>query len=856
MNSTIAIKTLLHISFSLAAFVFSIVLYILILVLGSGEQHKNLKFRTLTITIVIGNLLSILDNIFRDSGMFPTPVWIQLLLLLQVYLANILLTYYTAMYMEEFFGEFKHKKLFFRINSAIALSGVILTVYAYIRQFVLYDGYSVISEFPLILRIILGYAYELYFIIYCVVLFNVFKKTISERAQMTAVAAFFVAIGSILFESLNTLGLGSGILFNYFGAVIALYIFYIGVETPDYRNLLQSLSDLDSAKRSADDANRSKSDFLANMSHEIRTPINAILGMNEMILRESEDDTILTYAESIGNAGKTLLGLINDILDFSKIEAGKIDIIPVDYDLSAVLNDLVAMISPRAEKKGLALELDFDRDTPRFLRGDEVRIKQVITNILTNAVKYTEKGKVTFHVGFTLIDDPENVILTVSVKDTGIGIKPEDLSKLFSEFERIEEKRNRNIEGTGLGMSITKRLLSLMDSGLNVESTYGAGSTFSFSLKQQVLSWSNLGDYKIARRESLTNHRKYKAKFTAPEAKILVVDDNHMNLMVFKSLIKKTRVVTDTAESGDEALFLAAGSKYDVIFLDHMMPGKDGIETLHELRGTEGPNKETPSVCLTANAISGARDLYCSEGFEDYLTKPINPGELEDLLLHFIPDEKILVSRDSEDESESDTLPEELSPLLNSPIDPVEGMKNSGDKASYLALLKTFYDTAEKKTDELDGFFKKKDIEGYTILVHALKSSARIIGASSLGDKAEALEMAGKTGDIKYINEHHSDFLLEYRNLRNPLSEVLSRNINEKKFLPLADRNFLNKIYDDLRAAAEEYDTEQIDTVFELLSGYSIPENEEERIEKLRSAYEELDYSQILTLLPPSSGSL
>ena len=324
MANIIGTETLLHISFSLAAFIFSVVLYFLIRALGVGQQHKNLKFRTFTVTIVIGNLISMLDNVFRDAKVFPTPIWIQLFLLLMVYLANILLLYYMVLYMEGFFEEFRYKKLFFKINTGILISGIALTVFAYIRQFILYDGTEVLTKFPIALRLILGYVYELYYLFYCVTLFNIFKKDLSERAQMTSIAAFAVAIGSILFESLNTFGMGSGILYNYFGAVLALYIFYIGVETPDYRNLLQSLTELDTARRVADEANRSKSDFLANMSHEIRTPINAVLGMNEMILQEAEDETILTYSENIDNAGKTLLGLINDILDFSKIEAGKI----------------------------------------------------------------------------------------------------------------------------------------------------------------------------------------------------------------------------------------------------------------------------------------------------------------------------------------------------------------------------------------------------------------------------------------------------------------------------------------------------------------------------------------------------
>ncbi len=272
-----------------------------------------------------------------------------------------------------------------------------------------------------------------------------------------------------------------------------LHTFVVSGEMAEYR---QEISEKQRQSELAAAASNAKSAFLSNMSHEIRTPINAVLGMNEMILCESEDTNIRAYSESIRTAGNTLLGIVNDILDFSKIEAGKMELIPVDYDLSSVLNDLVTMVQTRADAKGLVLALDFDGETPRFLHGDEVRIKQVVTNILTNAVKYTEKGGVTFSVGHERIPgDDANVFLTVSVRDTGIGIKPEDMEKLFPEFERIEEERNRRIEGTGLGMNITKRLLEMMDSSLQAESVYGEGSVFSFRLRQRVVKWEPLGDY-------------------------------------------------------------------------------------------------------------------------------------------------------------------------------------------------------------------------------------------------------------------------------------------------------------------------------------------------------------------------
>ncbi|MBR5733729.1 MAG: histidine kinase, partial [Lachnospiraceae bacterium] len=294
----------------------------------------------------------------------------------------------------------------------------------------------------------------------------------------------------------------------------------------EYEERLKEALDIaeeESARAQA--ANESKSAFLSHMSHEIRTPINTVLGMNEMILRECDDDTILSYSDNINNAGSTLLGIINDILDFSKIEAGKMEIIPVEYDLASVLNDLVNMAFIRADEKGLELKLDFDEAIPKQLFGDEIRIKQIITNILTNAVKYTEKGSVTFGIRYEKTAEPDVIFMNVSIKDTGIGIKEEDMKKLFSEFDRIEEKCNRHVEGTGLGMSITKRLLEMMDSSLKVESVYGQGSTFSFSVRQKVVSGEPLGNYGDTYREHMKRRDKYREKFTAPDANILIVDD-------------------------------------------------------------------------------------------------------------------------------------------------------------------------------------------------------------------------------------------------------------------------------------------------------------------------------------------
>ncbi|MBR5407530.1 MAG: response regulator [Lachnospiraceae bacterium] len=610
-------------------------------------------------------------------------------------------------------------------------------------------------------------------------------------------------------------------------------------------------------------ASEAKSAFLSNMSHEIRTPINAVLGMNEMILRESDDSAILTYSENIKAAGSTLLGIINDILDFSKIEAGKIEIIPVDYDLSSVINDLVNMVYKRADEKGLILNLDFDRNIPKLLNGDEIRVKQIITNILTNAVKYTEKGSITFSIGYDKIDDdPDSIMLNVSVKDTGIGIREEDLKKLFSEFERIDEVRNRNVEGTGLGMSITRSLLELMGSTLKVNSTYGKGSTFSFSLKQRVVGRELLGDYEGAYREHIDGRNRYHEKFTAPDARILMVDDNPMNLMVFKSLIKQTGVRIDTADSGDEGIMLSGDVKYDILFLDHMMPGKDGIETLHEIRKSQtNPNADTPAVCLTANAISGAREQYIEAGFDDYLTKPIDPEKLEEMLLFYIPEDKVsgVNEKKKEDSNEAEKTKDDhgrLSPLESSPIDVNEGIKHSGDESSYMIVLEMFYRSIDDKAEELNRLFEDKDYSNYTIKVHALKSSAKIIGAAGFGEEAQKLEDAGKAEDIPYINEHHNGFIDGLRRLGELLSPVFeevresgSDEVNRQSVKTEADEYLMSEFYTQIKTAAEEMDCDLLAGIFAEMAEYSVPDKEKELYDELRAASDRYEYDTIIGLL-------
>ncbi len=546
---------------------------------------------------------------------------------------------------------------------------------------------------------------------------------------------------------------------------------------------------LSEAAEAANQANEAKSYFLSTMSHDIRTPMNAILGLNEMVLRDSQDDSIRMYSESIRSAGSTLLGIINDILDFSKIEAGKMELINVDYSFASLLNDLVNMVQKKAEDKGLSFNPVIDKNIPTTLNGDEIRIKQIIINILSNAAKYTEKGSITFSVHARKLEDkPGAIMLKVSVKDTGIGIKPEDIDKLFAAFERIDEKKNRNIEGTGLGMAITQRFLDMMGSHLEVQSEYGKGSVFSFELEQKVVNWEPIGDFEEAFKRSIGEHKNYREKFTAREARVLVVDDTPVNLTVFVSLLKRTGLQIDTAESGDDCISLFTKRHYDVIFLDHMMPEKDGIETLKEMKAiADTPNAATPVICLTANAISGMREMYKNAGFDDYLTKPIDAEKLESMLLSYLPKEKVTVvdgddvragngegvrsagTADGTDVS-NNALPEFLTGIKELDLD--AGLDYCGDGESLLEALQMYQSSAEKKSAEIENNWASRDIQNVTIKVHGLKSSSRAIGAVELGELAERLEKAGKDGDTDTLEKGLGELLERYRQLASDLEPL------------------------------------------------------------------------------------
>ena len=644
MSETVQ-AALLHLSLNIAAFIFDLVLCFLQLTFGRGKS-RNRRFLTLSVFVLFGIVFSCMDSLFRRDYLFDVPQIIPVITNHVAYGSNIFLTYFFARYIESFFDvNFKSKLSVF--NSILMGFSVLFLVFGVLWKVPMLNGTQEMVNMSQWYRYVTGFVIELYYLVYSAVFFIRRRKELDKRAVVTAVVAFCATIGIIALEAFNK----TGIYLNYFGAVLGLYVFYVGNENSDYKYLIRTMRELEESKKKADNANQSKSDFLASMSHEIRTPLNAVIGMNEMILRESENPTVISYAKNVESAGNNLLSIINDILDFSKIEAGKLELVESPYKFSSVINDVVNMISIKASSKGLDFEAKVDELLPDGLIGDEVRIRQVMVNILNNAVKYTNKGFV--NLSITGERTTTTVDLCIKVTDSGIGIREEDIPKLFGKFERVDLGQNKTVEGTGLGLAITRSLLGMMKGDIEVESIYGKGSTFIIHIPQKIASDEPIGDYHKKFEMNANESRLYKETFIAPDAHILVVDDMPMNLTVITRLLKKTKINIDTAKSGDEALKLTMGTTYDLIFMDQLMPQMDGSKVLHHIRNQlHGMNIETPVICLTADAVSGAKERYLTEGFTDYLSKPVKGYALEAILSEHLPKDKVIRIEDDNESKE------------------------------------------------------------------------------------------------------------------------------------------------------------------------------------------------------------
>ena len=690
-----------------------------------------------------------------------------------------------------------------------------------------------------------------------------------------------------------------------------------------------------------------KSDFLANMSHEIRTPMNAVIGMAEMALREELPGAAREYVNQIISSGKTLLAIINDILDFSKIESGKMDIDVSEYELMSIVHDVSNIIMTRIEDKDVELILDITPDIPRKLMGDINRLKQIIINLSNNAVKFTRKGQVVVRIDYEKSSEDE-VVLKISVQDTGIGIKKEDMKTLFQSFQQVDSKRNRNIEGTGLGLAISKNLLGLMGGEIWVESEYEKGSTFSFTLPQKIFDskpsimveekekivaaglisnaflrkhmkkdMEQLGiryidmesedeleaaledkatfffvdknmfsdkvgkfieshpevtgvlmiDFKDSIKYNINNlmivkkpvyvlniaaifnhediHMGYNHfyhddfEFVAPDAEILIVDDNAINLTVAEGLLKPLEMKIDTASSGKEAVDMISAKRYDIIFMDHMMPDLDGVETTHIIRRFYKDYDDVPIIALTANAINGTKEMFLSEGMNDFVAKPIEMRTMTSKLYRWLPQEKIHKLYKKEEEKAEEK--EQPMVIEIEGLDTEAAMKMLGGEKLFWAVLKDYYHVIEKKAALIKSLEEQEDVHRYTIEVHALKSASKQIGALSLSEKAANMEQAGNSNNIQLIHQCTDEMLEQYRSYIDILQPFFPEEKKEKKEQKEITEETLHHFFDDLKVAIEELDMDRMEEVVENMEDYTYHDEQEELFEQIKESIDDFD---------------
>lgn len=541
--------------------------------------------------------------------------------------------------------------------------------------------------------------------------------------------------------------------------------------TEQNHRLLDALRKEKRSQQEAEAANMAKSSFLANMSHEIRTPINAILGMNEMILREEKDPAIRGYAGNIQASGNSLLSIVSDVLDISKIESGKLEIIPVDYEVNSLISDCCNLAAGRAKAKELELLVECADNVPMKLCGDETHIRQIIVNLLTNAVKYTEKGTVKLIVSGRFTDG--GFVLKVDVSDTGIGIAEENLPQLFTQFQRFDLQRNRNIEGTGLGLSIVKRLCDLMSGTITARSVLGSGSTFTVELPQKVVDSTPCGGVNL--NYSAGAEHEYHHSFEAPEAKILAVDDLPVNLLVIANLLKETRIKIDTAGSGRECLDKCSQQKYDLILMDHMMPEMDGVQTFEKLHGDKSsPNFETPVIMLTANALAGMREQYMDVGFADYVSKPVRGAKLEEAIRRNLPESLIKPASPEIPAEAVSTEPTGFADICSAvpELNVNAALQYCCGSAELLNdLLHDF--TENDHFSDLKAAFEEKRWEDYRRHAHSLKSTSLMIGLTGLSERARASELALKGGCTEFAELNHDSLIEEYSALLGKIKDYL-----------------------------------------------------------------------------------
>lgn len=655
-------------------------------------------------------------------------------------------------------------------------------------------------------------------------------NTIYHKKKMAISIALAIEIIVSLYQAFHPLSLVSGM-----GIMLINLAFYLTLENPDIF-LAQQVKE---EKQKAEDANDAKSRFLSNMSHEIRTPMNAIVGMTEILLRTDLNKEQKEYLTNIKSSGNALVAIINDILDISKIEAGKMQFAESVYDFFQMLSDIRIVIQNQIGSKPIKLNFDIDKRIPQKLYGDGLRIRQILINLLNNAVKFTEAGAITLTI--KIVECTNDAFrLFISSADTGQGIRQEDLNKLFGAFEQVDIKKNQGKEGTGLGLSISSQLIEMMGGKLSVKSEYGIGSEFFFTISQKLVTEETLHE----EQDNITVKN-----FIAPDARILIVDDNEMNRKVAVGLLAPLKMNIDTADNGKKAIEMAQNTKYDIIFMDHMMPVMDGIEATKHLRALDDTYfKEIPIIALTANAMTEAKILFEEAGMSDSLTKPIEMKQMCATLLKWLPFEKIKEVSDihniiNESKETESTISDDEFNNING-IDAREGIKNSGSKELFVSLLGDFYKLIDVKSNKIEKCITDNLIKDYTIEVHALKNTARMIGAMELSKDFAHLEELGNTNDINKIITETPEVLTFYRSYKPILKTYGIKQEEEKAEVSTEE---LIMYLEGMQEASESFDLDTIDAVMKKLDACKFPDYCFDLYELLRIAVADVTIEDIST---------
>lgn len=605
-----------------------------------------------------------------------------------------------------------------------------------------------------------------------------------------------------------------------------------------------------------EDANRAKTNFVSNMSHEIRTPMNSIVGITEILLRSRHSPKEQEYLLNIQSSGRVLLTIINDVLDCSKMEAGKMQLFDEPYDTCSLFHDLRISMENRIGHSGLELIYDIDQDIPCKLKGDMGRIRQVIINLVNNAIKYTEKGSVRFSVHVRQ-KNTDKVMLYYEVADTGIGIRKEDQKILFDAFQRVEMDRNRYVEGTGLGLTISQNLVNMMGGGIEVESEYGKGSRFFFTIEQTIIDPTPVSAVNYNGQKDNVTEKEAECLFIAPEAHILLVDDNELNLVVAKELLKPLRMQIDTAENGLQAVKMVRGSQYDLVLMDHMMPVMDGIEAAKAIRALpEDKYQKLPIIALTANAMVDARKEFLNAGMNGFVAKPIDFARICNQLKLWLPKDLV---RDVPKEEAKKLLADDLSDREIQPEDPQmgfsfeEGVKHCGSKAALMKTIRIFYRTIDSKANKIEQCLKEGLISDYVIEIHALKSSALLIGAVPLSEAAKELEDYGKQGKTEVLEEKTPDVLTLYRDLKNILRPYAEKEEDAKK--EFSDGEWITALQ-QIHQCIEQFDLDGVDQIMEQLEEYQVPECIRESMDQLRVYVADVSLEEIMELTDTMTGLL